>query len=176
MPSKSPLWSNNWLSNNFVISLSDGIWSSSSEEVHITNTTCCHHFNVNITWGCVIIDPPILGCSVINEDSKPWFISSFTENEWMGAISILIWISDSLLWVNNISIPQAVHTVWKEQIRSGLLNQSHDSLEASPSGSSINMSFSIDDIDVFSKGHFTGQSEEGSLILNLNFEFFGCGV
>lgn len=80
-----------------------------------------------------------------------------------------------LLWINWVSCPQAVHTISKEQIRCGLLDQSHDSLEASSCGSWISVSCSFDHIDVFSEGHFTGQGEEHSFVLNLNLEF-SCGV
>ena len=78
-----------------------------------------------------------------------------------------------LLWINWVSCPQAVHTISKEQIRCGLLYQSHDSLEASSVGSWISVICSFDHIYVFSEGHFTGQGEEDSLVLDQNLEFSG---
>jgi hypothetical protein len=102
----------------------------------------------------------------------------FSENEWVSAVTIMVRVINirmmwfqSLLRINWISCPQAVHAVFKEQIRCGLLNQSHDSLESFISGGSwISMSCSFDNIDVISEGHFTSQSEEDSLVFNPNFE------
>jgi len=172
MPSESPLWSNDWFTDNLVISLGKFIWICSAEEIHVSDTTSCHHLKVDITVSLVIIDPPILSSSIVNEDSEPGFISSFSENEWMSAISILIWVSNGLLWINWISSPQTVHTIIEEQISCGLLYQSHYSLKAigTVAFTLVDMSLSLDDIDVFSKGHLTRKSEEVSFLLNLNFE------
>lgn len=172
MPSESPLWSNDWFTDNLVISLGKFIWISSAEEIHISDTTSCHNLKVDITVSLVIFDPPILSSSIVNEYSEPGFISSFSENEWMSAISILIWVSNGLLWINWISSPQTIHTIIEEQISCGLLYQSHYSLKTigTVTITLVYMSLSLYDINVFSKGHLTSKSEEISFLLNLNFK------
>lgn len=100
----------------------------------------------------------------------------------MSAVTVMVcvvnirnmWLQ-GFFWINWISCPETVCTVLKEQFMCGLLDQSHDSLEASSCGSWISVSCPFDHIDVFSEGHFTGQGEEDSFVLDLNLEL-PCGV
>lgn len=88
----------------------------------------------------------------------------------MNAVGILIWMLNCLLWINLISAPKTIHAISEEQIRGTLLTQSHNSFVTSSVNSCIDISDSINYIDVFSEGHLTSQSKEIFIILNLNFK------
>jgi len=88
----------------------------------------------------------------------------------MNTVRILIWMLNRLLWINLISAPKTIHAISEEQIRSTLLTQSHNSFVTSTVNSCIDISDSINYIDVFPKGHLTSQSKEVFIILNLNFK------
>ena len=101
----------------------------------------------------------------------------------MSAVTVMVcvvnirnmWLQ-GFFWINWISCPETVCTVLKEQFMCGLLDQSHDSLEASSVGSWISVSCSFDHIDVLSEGHLTGQSVEISLVKYYNLESSVCAV
>ena len=105
MPSKSPLWSSNWIANNCLIGLSNILRLSFHHEEYISNSTCCFHLNSNISCCDIILNIPILSSNKISKDSKPSFITSLTHKEWMNTTLFF-------------RCPQAICTCLHKQIRS----------------------------------------------------------
>lgn len=89
MPSESPLWSNDWCSNYSVIGLGACIWKIFNKEIHFSDTSGCHHFNLYITSCFIIRNQPILRRSIIDENSEPLSVCASAHNKWMSAISAL---------------------------------------------------------------------------------------
>lgn len=114
VPTKSPLWRQNWKTNNFLINLGDHVRSVTKNDVKISKSASSNSANGDVTSFSVILNPPILSSSQVDELSKPSFVGCFGHYERMCSVHVGTWSSGCLLWVGNVSAPKSVDSIFQE--------------------------------------------------------------
>jgi hypothetical protein len=107
VPSESPLWNENWCSNDGVIHLSNSVGISSHHEVKISSTTNSVVGKSDLSVGSLSsLKPPILGSSKVSVNTEPGIIWSHTHVDWVSSIEVVAWWLGSLDWISSIERPK----------------------------------------------------------------------
>ena len=117
MPSQSPLRLQNWLTNDGLVESDDRVRSLCSEHhIDVCHTTSCDLLELDYAFTRLVLDDPVLGVSLLEEDSYPVVRVVLVHEEGVRTIGLFAWRSAILCLGRLVCGPHRVDTVLVEQV------------------------------------------------------------